>query len=34
MTLPKLSNDDKIELARVLGVSGRVLENTLKKLSS
>lgn len=33
MTLPKLSEDDKIELARVLGVSGRVLENTLKKLS-
>jgi hypothetical protein len=30
----KLTEDDKIELARVLGVSGRVLENTLKKLSS
>ena len=34
VTPPKLTEDDKIELARVLGVTGRVLENTLKKLSN
>jgi hypothetical protein len=30
--VPTLSVDDKVEIARVLGVSGRVIDETLQRL--